>query len=225
MKKNKKEIQIPISWEQITLRDYQKLQEYYHTLENNDDIDLIMVLSILTNTDADDIRLMPNDVIQPMLNDLSFLNTPPPNEPRGNIEYNNEVYYIKQMEDLTFGEWTDANQALKNDKNDYASVLAVLCRKQDEEYNQEYINHKYNDRRNMFLDNIPFTEIYGLIFFLIASLSKSAVLFQHYMTLKEELNQYVKNIESSVRNGAVKKPFTFLQMRKLQKLKKSLSKI
>ena len=173
-------ITVPTKWEDVNLKQYQEIQK---AREENSDI--IRIISILTDKKDDEIRSMPASFISTIVQNLNFLGTPPKVEPSNKVD----DFYIKTPDRLTFGEWLDANNALQNDKYDYATVLAILCRRTDEEYNEHFIETMLDKRRDFF-KNMPLTEIlapvlffskYWTIYTLLSNVSSSQ------MSTKEEL--------------------------------------
>lgn len=218
-------INIPKSWDEIKLKTYQKLQKYYKSLEDKDKIDLIKVVSILSDTSEDDINLLPSKYIDRIFESLSFLNKTPEYEPSNKIIIDNEEYIVNPMEEMKVGEYVDMNIAIDRDQDDFATILAIICRKKGELYDQKYINNEYENRIKIF-ENTYLSNILPVINFFLSLLKISIYLSPQSMNqLKENLNQYVQHIETSQRNGNTNQQFTFSQKKTLRKLKKLIKEI
>ena len=226
MEENEIKIVFPKSWNDITLKKYQNLQSYFESLKEEEEPQNLKVLSLLTETKEEDLRLLPTRIINEAVQSLNFLKELPNNtEERNYLLIDGERYYLTTMEEMTFGEWVDINQVLQSNKNDFASVLAIICRKQGEEYNQLYINQIFESRVEMF-NEVDMNEIGRGITFCLGSWARLERLSQDSINqVKEEVRQFAKSIENSMKDGHCNQPFTFWQKRKLKRLMKSLDKI
>lgn len=220
-------IVFPKDWKDITLGKYQEVQKYFDSLKEEEEPNSIRVLSMLSDTPEDEIRLLPTRIVNEAVQSLSFLRELPneQTEKRLYMEYEGERYNLPTVEELTFGEWVDLNNAMKSDRNDFASFFAILCRKDGEIYNQQYINQLFQKRVEIF-KKMPMNEIHvGISFFegfgdLLKRLSPNSI-----NQIKDELSNIVKNIENSMKIGDYSPLSTFLLKKKLKRLKKSLNKI
>ena len=212
-------ITVPTSWEQITLG----LQEE----ENKTDVSLIDIMAVLTGTDKKYIYSLPSDFANTIMAHLLFLNEPLKEEPKPEVIINGNLYKINYMEKLKFGEYTDANTVMANDKFDYASLLAILCRKEGEAYDDDFIANHIEERTQMW-NNQPITKVYPLVCFFLTLSALSGQHLQHYMTDAEQaINQSLTHIEGSLKDGAVKK-FSLSYVKalwKLRKLRKCMSQL
>lgn len=216
---------IPDSWSRLKLYKYQELQTYYKSLEGDEKVDIIKILSILTDKSEDDIRLLPIEFINKLMDKTKYLSETP-NPPISNyLTIKNEKYYINPLEKLTFGEWVDVNTAMQNNNDDIVTILAILCRKTNEKYDDDYINNKFKDRLEMFR-NITVIEAMSVVGFFLKLCQLSITYSPHYIkAILEELEGFANNIENSLRTGARKNFYTFLQKRRLKKYRKLLNQI
>ena len=131
------------------------------------------------------------------------------------------------MEKLKFGEYTDANTVMANDKFDYASLLAILCRREGEIYDDDYIAEHLDERTEMW-NNQPITKVYPLVCFFLTLSALSGKHLERYMTEGEQaIDQLLTHIEDSLKSGAVKKfSLNYVKARwKLKKLRKCMSQL
>lgn len=208
---------VPEKWEDINLKKFQQIMRLYESSENKPDI--IDLISIITDKDKEIIKQLPMDFIDKIMVRLLFLNEPIKCNDSNKITIDGEEYLINHMEQLKFMEYVDVNTLLDHDKLNYAGILSILCRKKDEEYNDDYINNILPKRLEMF-ENQPVTNIMPLIgFFLLLSNSFETHLQSCLTEGKYQINQLLKDIESSLKNMGFRKYSMIWQMIRLKKLK------
>ena len=219
-------ITVPTSWEQITLGQFVKLMRLQEE-ENKEDVSLIDIMAVLTGTDKKYIYSLPSDFANTIMAHLLFLNKPLKEEPKAEVIIDGNLYKINYMEKLKFGEYTDANTVMANDKFDYASLLAILCRREGEVYDDDYIAEHLDERTEMW-NNQPITKVYPLVCFFLTLSVLSGKHLEHFMTEGEQaIDQSLTHIEDSLKNGAVKKySLSYVKARwKLRKLRKCMSQL
>ena len=219
-------ITVPTSWNEVKLKDFitlMKLQEE----ENKEDVSLIDIMAVLTGTDKKYIYSLPSDFANTIMAHLLFLNKPLKEEPKAEVIIDGNLYKINYMEKLKFGEYTDANTVMANDKFDYASLLAILCRREGEIYDDDYIAEHLDERTEMW-NNQPITKVYPLVCFFLLLSTISGKHLQRYMTEGEQaIDQLLTHIEDSLKNGEHKKfSLNYVKARwKLRKLRKCMSQL
>ena len=219
-------ITVPTSWDEVKLKDFitlMKLQEE----ENKEDVSLIDIMAVLTGTDKKYIYSLPSDFANTIMAHLLFLNKPLKEEPKAEVIIDGNLYKINYMEKLKFGEYTDANTVMANDKFDYASLLAILCRREGEIYDDDYIAEHLDERTEMW-NNQPITKVYPLVCFFLTLSALSRKHLEHFMTEGEQaIDQSLRHIEDSLRNGEHKKfSLNYVKARwKLRRLRKCMSQL
>lgn len=215
-------IKMPLSWEEVTLEMFQEISKLY---DNDNTPTILDILSVLTNLKKEELEQYPIEVLNAIISQAQYINMTPSNENKNEIIIDAERYFINYEEKLRFKEFVDSQTLLESNNRDYASLLAILCRKQGELYNDDYIANEFENRRNMFLKQ-PITKILPIVnFFLAYWVASEKISEQYLVKLKEQANQYLDNIENSVRSGLGKKRFSKSQMKKLATLKKQLNYI
>ena len=213
-------INVPDSWDKITLKKYQEIEAYY---ENKDDnFNIMDVLDIMIDKDRDYINSLPSDFLDIILNKLSFLSEKPDfGEPTNKIKIDNEDYIIHFEQQLKVGEYIAADTIMKNDKHNYAALLAILCRKDGELYDSKFENEIVEGRIKMF-ENQPVIKVMSLIqfFFLLSNILFLPTLLSS--SIEEAISLTRKNIETSHQNGTISKRSMKSLMKKLKKLEKSI---
>lgn len=215
---------LPTSWNDISLKTFQEIQRYYDGMDDRE-IDYRDLLKIFSNKTDDEINMLPADFLEKMLIMLQFLNEKPlMDEPTNKIEYNGEEYVVNTMEKMKFGEFVDTQTAIKNDKTDLASIMAILCRKKGEIYDSDFIANKFDDRKAMY-ENMPITKVYPVIAFFLTLWIQLETPSALYLTLKEEIDHTLKLIETSKTNGDGSISYTRSDKRTLKKLQKQLNSL
>ena len=214
---------VPTSWDEITLKQFQDIDNYYKDREKEPDIR--EMLHILTNKTVDEVNQLPVEFLEIIFDKLSFMNEQPVvGEPTNKIELDGVTYQVNIMNKLKTGEYVAVDSVVKTDAANFAAILAIICRKEDEIFDSKFENEILEDRIKMF-ENAPITKVLPIMNFFINCYILSETPSQLYSMVEEEINLTRQNIQDSVKNGGITKLFSRWQMRKLRKLEKSLKSI
>lgn len=214
------EITLPTSWDEVTLKQYQEIERYYSDKERN--FNILDVLDIFINKDKDYIMSLPSEFMDKILDKLSFMLTPiKETTPTPQIEINGELYKVNTMEKLRVGEYLQTQTVLKSDPHNYAALLAILCRKEDEVYNSEFEAEIFNDRVELF-EKEPITKILPIISFFIERYILLRIPTLLFFQTREVINLIRKDLKISRKNGLSGKIFMRSVEKKLKKLEKSI---
>lgn len=214
-------IKVPTKWEEVTLGQFEKIMKLTGG-ENNKRVDVISLLCILTGRDEDYINSLPASFVETLMAHLIFLNENPRtyDNTASQIKIGNDLYSIHFLEELKFGEYVEVNESIKNDPLDYSTILAILCRKDGEAFDADYIANKFKLRKEMF-QHQPVTEILPLISFFLKLFLLSRADSQGCLTeLESATNQLLQHTNSSANNGDGGKHSLSWRMRTTRKLKK-----
>lgn len=211
---------IPTKWEEVTLKQFQQILE----LENKNDN--LAILAIMLNKTKEEVQQLPSKVLTLFYQNLNFFKEEPKVEVDNKLTINNELYVINDKDNLKVGEYADFNEILQYDRNNYAYMLAILCRKEGEVYDDKFIAEKLNKRKEMF-ENIPVTEALKTVnFFFQKFISLKTNTMNYSTALKEEVeNLIAESIKDLRKNGAwcsLSKLRAIMKLRKLQKRLKSI---
>lgn len=207
------ELNLPNSWDEVTLGKFMSLKEHGDNM--------VAILAVLAEKDIDEVMTYPVEVVEMAMGKMEFLlTTPYVDKPSPVITVNGEDYIINIKEKLKTGEFVAADTVLKNDKEDYASLLAILCRKDGEIYDSKFEAEMFEKRREMFL-SLPVTKILPTVAFFLRCWQIRETLSELYSVTEEAANLTASNIESSTRIGALKKRSLRRQMTKLRESLKS----
>ena len=217
------EIKVPTSWDEVTLLQFQKINEYYQDKEKT--FNVVDVIDIFIDKDKDYIMSLPAEFLEIILDKLKFLSTEiETKEPSNKIEIDGETYQINFMEKLKAGEYIAVEMATKDNNFNYASVLAILCRKENEIFDSTFENEVLPNRVALF-EKQPITKIIPLISFFMNCYILSVLPSQLSIQVKEGINQERKNIESLYESGQVSRRSMKSAMKTLKKLEKTINGI
>ena len=214
---------VPTRWEDVTLKQFQEIERYYEDKDKK--FDVREVLEIFTNHTRDEINALPIEFLEEIMTHLLFLQAPiESKESRNWVMIDGVRYSVHTENKLKTGEYIAADTVLKEDSHNYATLLAILCRKEGELYDSKFENEVIEGRIKMW-EKVPVVEVLPIIgFFLhlyVASTTPTLLSSQ----IMEAVNLTRKDIETSHKNGEISKRSMRSAMRKLRKLEKSISTI
>ena len=213
----------PKSWDELTLKQFQAIEEYYSDKDKK--FDVREVLELFTDHSKEEISQLPIDFVDKLLNELTWLHESPKwGEPTNKIELDGEKYQVNVQEKLKTGEYIAVDTVLKSDKHNYAAIMAILCRKEGELFDSKFENEVLGDRIQMW-ENAPVTKIMPIISFFFELWLVSQKNTQLYSMVEEAINLTRKDIESSHKDGGLSKRSMKSAMKKLKKLEKSIKSI
>ena len=213
-------------WEDVTLLQWQNYVRNASSKEDNS-VDIISTLETFSDIPRNVINQMPTDLFESVIERLKWIKDTPDQTPTQSVEISGETYMINVMEKLKVKEYLDLNTVIENDKFNYSMIFAILCRKQGEEYDEEFIADKLPDRLEMF-ENLNCVDGMKLIAFFLTcwveleTRSRNSLVVQ---AIKEDAQKLVKNIRNSLKPGIFTTVLHLPLIIKLRKLEKSLEKI
>lgn len=213
----------PKSWDELTLKQFQAIEKYYSDKDKK--FDVREVLELFTDHSRDEIDQLPIDFVDKLLNELTWLHEAPTwGESTNNIEIDGEKYQVNVMEKLKTGEYIAVDTVLKSDKNNYAAIMAILCRKEGELFDSKFENEVLGDRIKMW-EKVGVTKVMPIISFFFELWLVSQKNTQLYSMVEEAISLTRKDIENSHKDGALSKRSMKSAMKKLKKLEKSIKSI
>lgn len=214
---------VPVSWDEITLKQYQDIERLYEGKDES--FDVRKVLHILTNHTEDEVNMLPVDFLEKIMEKLSFITKPiKEEEPRNWIDIGGERYMVHTENKLKTGEYISSDTVLKGDKHNYAGLLAILCRKDGELYDSRFEAEVLENRIRLF-ENQPITKVLPIIGFFFELYITSMTPSLLSSKVRELVDLTRKDIETSATNGEISKRSMKSLMKKLRKLEKSISSI
>ncbi len=216
---------VPSSWNDVTLKMFSELERYYSEQVEEKQFDAREVLHILCNKSIDEVNALPMEFTERILEKLDWLQKAPEyGEPTNKMKINGETYIANTQEKLKTGEYVSLDTIMKQDKHNYAAMLAIMCRKEGEAYDSHFENEVLGDRIKLF-ERIPMMDAMRVVFFFINLYITSQIPIQLSSKVEEALNLVAKNIETSRKNGDLSVWSSLLLKRKLKKLRKSIKAI
>ena len=214
------EWKVPSSWDEITLKTFQEIEQYYEDKEEN--FDVRDVIHILVNKSIDEINNLPLEVLEAIMEKTVFLQTPfEAKKPSNKVEINGEVYSVHIENKLRVGEYIAADTLIKSNPHNYSGILAILCRKDDELYDSKFENEILEDRIKLWGEQ-SVTKVMPIISFFLHVYGTSLILTQSYSKVEEAIDLTQQDIENSHRSGQISKRSMKSLMKKLTKLRKSI---
>lgn len=137
------------SWDDVTLLQWQNYVKKASESEDNS-VDIITTLETFSDIPRSAINQMPTDLFEKVIGRLKWIKEQPDQTPSQSVVIDGEKYIINTMEKLKVKEYLDLSTVIENDKFNYAMIFSILCRKQGEEYDEEFIADKLPDRLEMF---------------------------------------------------------------------------
>lgn len=214
---------VPSGWNELTLKQFQDIEEYYSDKEKK--VDVREVLHLLTDHSIDEIGQLPIEFVNRLLERLIWLQEAPKwDDPTNKVEIDGEQYVVNIKEKLKTGEYIAVDTVLKSDKNNYAAILAILCRKEGEIFDSKFENEILQSRIELW-EKQPITKIMPIMNFFLQCFLILRAPSQMSMEIQEAINLIRKDIETSVKNGEHSKHFMKSVMKKLKKLEKCTKSI
>lgn len=214
------------SWDDVTLLQW---QEYLRKLNDKgtDKLDVLDTLEAFSDIPRDVIDQLPTPLFEKVFKHLKWLTEEVEADPSNSVEIDGQVYQINHMEKLKVKEYLDLNTVMENDKFNYAVIFAILCRKPNEAYTQEFIADVLPERIEMF-EKLPVLDGMKLIAFFLTLYLQFVAHIQNSLMIKEfksDLIEQVKSIKSSLKPMDYIIPSRVQQIMTLRKLEKSLKNI
>lgn len=212
---------VPSSWDEITLKQFEEIEQYYEDKEEN--FDVRDVIHIFCNKTRDEINNLPLEVLQTIMQKTIFLQKPfETKQPSNKVEINGETYSVNFQNKLRVGEYIAADTLIKSNPHNYSGILAILCRKDDELYDSQFENEVLEDRIKLWEEQ-PITKVMPIVSFFLHVYGTSLMLTQSSSKVEEAINLTRKDIETLHKNGEISKRSMKSAMKKLKKLEKSIN--
>ena len=170
---------------------------------------------------------MPTDLFESVIGRLKWITEQPDQTPTASVEISGETYTINVMEKLKVKEYLDLNTVIENDKFNYSMIFAILCRKQGEEYDEEFIADKLPDRLEMFeqmncVDGMKLIAFFLTCWVELETRSRNSLVVKD---IKQDAIELVKSMLSSLNRGVCTTVLHLPQIMTLLRLEKSLNSI
>ena len=213
-------------WEDVTLLQWQNYVRNASSKEDNS-VDIISTLETFSDIPRSIINQIPTDLFEKVIERLKWIKDTPDQTPTQSVDISGETYTINVMEKLKVKEYLDLNTVIENDKFNYSMIFAILCRKQGEEYDEEFIADKLPERLEMFeqmncVDGMKLIAFFLTCWVELETRSRNSLVVQ---AIKEDAQKLVKSIRSSLKPMDYITPSRVRQILTLRKLEKSIKNI
>lgn len=213
-------------WEDVTLLQWQNYVRNASSKEDNS-VDIISTLETFSDIPRSVINQMPTDLFESVVERLKWVTEQPDQTPSASVEISGETYTINVMEKLKVKEYLDLNTVIENDKFNYSMIFAILCRKQGEEYDEEFIADKLPDRLEMFeqlncVDGMKLIAFFLTCYIELETRSQNSLVVQ---AIKADAIELVESIKRSLKPMGFTTLSHLREIFKLRKLEKFLNKI
>ena len=213
-------------WEDVTLLQWQNYVRNASSKEDNS-VDIISTLETFSDIPRSVINQMPTDLFESVIGRLKWITEQPDQTPTQSVEISGETYTINVMEKLKVKEYLDLNTVIENDKFNYSMIFAILCRKQGEEYDEEFIADKLPERLEMFeqmncVDGMKLIAFFLTCWVELETRSRNSLVVK---AIKEDAQKLVKSIKNSLKPMDYITPSRVRQILTLRKLEKSIKNI
>ena len=206
---------LPKSWDEVTLKQFQELQRAYN--DEKKEVSIVDLISIMANKPKSEVQQLPTSFAELIMNELGFImEQPKQQKPVPYIIIDDKKYMVNYLEKMKTGEWVDCNMIIKDDPKNYAAMLAILCRLEGEAYDDDFIANKLEERTEMFLRQ-PITKILPIVAFFLELWLVFRKNSQLYTQIEEQLNNIQKNIENLPRGGVFRKRYLIWRVNRLRK--------
>ena len=213
-------------WEDVTLLQWQNYVRNASSKEDNS-VDIISTLETFSDIPRSVINQMPTDLFESVIGRLKWITEQPDQTPTQSVEISGETYTINIMEKLNVKEYLDLSTVIENDKFNYSMIFAILCRKQGENYDDEFIADKLPERIEMF-ENLDCVRAMKLIGFFLTCWTAYETRSQNSLVvkaIKEDAIRLVESIKNSRKLGVFSTVLHLRQIIKLRKLERYIKKI
>lgn len=191
---NQKTINIPQSWNEICLGDYEK----WFDLQPENHSDEIKLIAQICKVDENTFLDNPTRLFDIVAESLSFVFDENNHQAAHQIEIEGIEYSISFSDELTLAEWIDVELAFEDEKlqSRLSGILSILCRPRGERYDSK----RCESRKEMFA-NLSMDKVFPLLSFFLQQNEVSEMTSSLYSYLQDQSAQYLRIIQGFVENG------------------------
>jgi len=210
---------IPEGWNEIKLADYER----WNAQKPETKQEYVRFVADVCDVEASVLLEAPTQVFDIITETIRFIFDGEP-EPSNKVNIGGKDYFVSFSDKLTLGEWVDIESVIGSESTGKLSeMLAILCRPADEKYNPDLAE----ERQAMFRD-LTCDKVLPLISFFLLKKKKSEEILNHYSTVVDQANRFLKDTETfAINGGGIKLLPSWQRIRYIylvRSLKKQLSK-
>jgi len=212
----KKKIDVPQSWNDIRLGDYEK----WFATEPSTRLEQIHYIAGICNIDAELLLDSPTQVFDVVYDNIRFIFDENAGGPDNRVGIDGCEYVISFSDELTLAEWVDIESVFESDSSARLSeILSILCRPAGEIYD----NKVSSARRDMFAKLTMDKALPLLAFFLLRN-EQSERITSLYSRIKDQVSLYLDLMRNFAASGDGIKSLPIWQRIKFWFLMKFLQK-
>ena len=215
-------LEIPTSWREIKLSDYEK----WYMMNPQTKKELVHYTAKVCNLDVSILLDSPPALFQDIFNTIQFV-FDSEIEALQKLEISKVDYFIPKFNKLTFGEYVDVDSVLNSESDSKLSeIMAIVCRPIGEKYNPD--NEELNLERIEIFKNLTCDKALPLLSFFFLNSKESDRITSRYLMVTEQIDLLLHHIRGSALSGDGTKRLRIWQGIKyyflMRSLKKQLSK-
>lgn len=217
---------IPTSWSELTLKQWcNYLRKADMTKDGN--VSLFDTLEAFSDIPRKIIMQLPTDLFEAIVGQLKWVVEEPNIQPTNKITINGEGYIINHLEKLKVKEYYDVTTLMENDKFNYPALFAILCRKKDEIYDEDFLADKFEERIEMFekINAIEGMKLIAFFLNLFVTFNQHLTNYSMVNQIRQEVTELVENIKNSQNHMGCSILSRVRQNMIMRKLKKYLNQI
>ncbi|MDR1091322.1 MAG: hypothetical protein LBL79_09625 [Prevotella sp.] len=210
---------IPEGWHEVKLADYER----WNTQKPETKQEYVRFVADVCNVEASVLLEAPAKVFDIITGTIRFVFDSEP-EPSNRVNIGGKDYFVSFSDKLTLGEWVDIESVIGSESTGKLSeMLAILCRPAGEKYNSDLAGERQAMFRNLTCD-----KVLPLIGFFLLKKKRSDEILNHYSTVADQANRFLRDTGTFVINGGGIKLLPIWQRIRyiylVRSLKKQLSK-
>lgn len=187
-----KKLEIPQSWEDIRLGDYEK----WHLNKPETKTDYVRYVADICDIDVNILLDAPAQLFTVVSDAISFV-FDAEFEPASHVEIGRDKYFLSFSDKLTLAEWVDAEAVLESEsENKLSELLAILCRPAGEKYNPDLAE----ERKKLFM-KASCDKVLALVSFFLFRKKRSDEILSHYSAVVDQAALFLKDTKTFVQNG------------------------
>lgn len=190
---DEKTINVPQSWNEIRLGDYEK----WFRCEPQNRSDEVKLVADICGIDSNVLLEKPTQLFDTISDSLSFIFNTETYEPSNIVEIEGKNYIISFSDELTLAEWIDIETTFESEKSDrLTEILSILCRPEGEVY-----DHKQSEKRKDIFSNLTMDKALPLLAFFLFQNEKLETISSLYFQTQKEVKLYQQSIQDFLENG------------------------
>lgn len=187
-------INVPQSWSEIRLGDYEK----WFTHEPQNRSDEVKLIADICGIDVNTLLEKPTQLFDIIADSLHFIFSTEACEPNNTIEIEGQSYLISFSDELTLAEWIDIELVFENENpNRLSEILSILCRPAGETYDS-----KQSEKRKTIFENLTMDKALPLLAFFLFQNERLKTISSLYSQVRKEVKLYQHSIRDFAESGA-----------------------